>query len=131
MGRPRSLQSVTLDLFGNDGNPRSCWIQAGDAPDRVSSLVRILVPSASSTSVTATVPVARRTPPHRYYRLFILDNWGAEWGVGFNRIRFLCDDGSDCSYSTQSTAMRSVRFEARPCTWADSPMNVRAALARL
>ena len=120
---PRRVAAVTLELWGNRGSPKTAFLQAGDAPNRVRTVAKVAVGAPGLRSVTVKVRQHRQQhaparssrsprggggarlatqqqqqqqqqqqPPAamRYYRLFVSENWGAKWGVGFERIVFHC-----------------------------------------
>ena len=136
---PRRVAAVTLALWGNRGSPRTAFLQAGDAPNRVRTVAKVAVGAPGLRSVTVKVvqqqqqqhaparsprsprlsrlatQQQQQPPPAamRYYRLFVSENWGAKWGVGFERIVFHCvgADGrgpAACSSGASAAAAAAV-----------------------
>ena len=126
MGQPRRVDRVTLRLWGTRGGIKTAFLQGGSTAGRVHTVAKIAVPAASSRAITITVrrsheqrvaqarqaARAKRSPARgttaaalpappamRYFRLFVSENWGATWGMGFDQIVFHCADGgnADCS----------------------------------
>jgi hypothetical protein len=88
----QAVHSVEFSMWGNAGNPQQIGLQVpstltplsgGDYQWERVSLVDI--PSASSTDYTAYLP--QRTHA-RYWRVYLHNNWGGNWGMGLRRLQF-------------------------------------------
>ena len=85
---PRPVEYLKFHLWGSNANPRSVMIQV--APHYLgpwTSAGSFTIPMAAKTW---DQPVSPSEPVHaRYYRLYMLNNWGALWGMGFSRLEFV------------------------------------------
>ena len=84
IGSQWEVSSITLELWGSDGNPKRGNIQTsstGHGPWLDKTL--FTVPSAKT--IKHVIHVTDRS---EFWRLRIYENWGATWGVGLSRVSF-------------------------------------------
>jgi len=99
---------VNLVLWGSTANPQSCKLQASLLPargDGWQEIDNIDVPSQFAHAHTHTL---LRPVESRYWRLVVRSNWGATWGVGLQRVRFLGDAGAS-STSADTAAQQGLQ----------------------
>ena len=82
------VTGIKLELWGTAANPQQCRVDASRSGTSLTDLSpRLLldVPSASSKAHEAALPVPSGA---RFWRLFVLTNWGARWGTAIKRVHF-------------------------------------------
>ena len=102
---------VVLVLWGSMANPQTCKLQTSLAPSRDDgwqTIETIDVPSQFARAHTHTL---QRPVDSRYWRLVVRSNWGATWGVGLQRVRFLGDVRSRAAAAAQEGLLQLSHFE--------------------
>jgi len=85
LGLAPKVVAVKFNMWGSSANPKNVMLESSTSfqgPWTVTK--RVVLPEGVKQYLTHI-----DSSSQRYWRLFIKDNWGAQWGVGFNAIRFL------------------------------------------
>ena len=88
LGKKTTIQAVHFTLWGSSANPKKTMLQTAPSSKGPWAAVKRFVMGQRLRTYTTHLDATTS----RYWRLYIQDNWGAKWGMGFNKLRF--DDGS-------------------------------------
>ena len=135
LGKKVSVKSVHFDLWGSAANPKKTMLQTAPSSKGPWAAVKRFVMGQRLHEYTTTLDSDGISS--RYWRLYIQDNWGAKWGLGFNTLRF--DDGSakpsapdpchtfhskeTCIYlSATSSNIKMLEGPDHACGWCEETM---------
>jgi hypothetical protein len=116
----QAVHSVEFSMWGNAGNPRQIALQASMLPLGDIHWERVLlvdIPSASSTDYTAYLP--QRTHA-RYWRVYLHNNWGGNWGMGLRRLQFRFEAQSIGHTHTQGEAASAMVGAEAAATYSEA-----------
>jgi hypothetical protein len=85
LGWVRQVRVINFKLWGSDASPKNVRMETSShhlGPWSVA--VTFKVPK--KTSFTYKVPTEKSLS--RYWRMYLVDNWGATWGIGLNEVQF-------------------------------------------
>ena len=94
LGALHEVVAVSLDLWGTPANPQTVELSTALAPSLWEGWV--LVDTIDVPSPTSVHHKQKLLQPvqARYWKVHCRSNWGATWGMGMQRIRFVAGDGA-------------------------------------
>ena len=94
LGALHEVVAVSLHLWGTPANPQTVELSTALAPSLWEGWV--LVDTIDVPSPTSVHHKQKLLQPvqARYWKVHCRSNWGATWGMGMQRIRFVAGDGA-------------------------------------